>query len=103
MRGILVEWMSKIHARLHCAPDTLFLAVNMLDRFLTITPISSDCFQLLGVTAILVAGKMVSHVVPSPHITQTNSLWKNDHTLHLLSLTIIMIFFFIRRRLFHHR
>lgn len=31
-----------------------------MDRFLASTPVAADCFQLLGVTALLLASKQVS-------------------------------------------
>ncbi|XP_023932425.1 cyclin-O-like isoform X2 [Lingula anatina] len=58
MRAILIQWLTKVvhqHFRFH--QDTLYLTVNILDRFLASTPVKIECFQLLGVTALLVAGK----------------------------------------------
>uniref|UniRef100_A0A8D2MDF8 CCNO protein n=1 Tax=Zonotrichia albicollis TaxID=44394 RepID=A0A8D2MDF8_ZONAL len=43
----------------------LCLAVNILDRFLATTPVAADCFQLLGVTALLIACKQVEVHPPS--------------------------------------
>lgn len=59
MRGVLVEWLTKLCKRFLFSQDTLFLTVNVLDRFLVTTPISRDIFQLLGITSLLVASKMV--------------------------------------------
>ncbi|NXR66574.1 CCNO protein, partial [Rhadina sibilatrix] len=39
--------------------------VNILDRFLATTPVAADCFQLLGVTALLIACKQVEVHAPS--------------------------------------
>jgi len=40
--------------------ETLFLSVNVLDRFLARTSVAADCFQLLGLASLLVAAKMVN-------------------------------------------
>uniref|UniRef100_A0A493TM80 Cyclin O n=1 Tax=Anas platyrhynchos platyrhynchos TaxID=8840 RepID=A0A493TM80_ANAPP len=47
------------------AAPALCLAVNTLDRFLATTPVAADCFQLLGVTALLIACKQVEVHPPS--------------------------------------
>ncbi len=60
MRAMLVDWLTKVLQQFQFAMRTLFVAVNIIDRFLGFTPITSDCFQLLGVTALLIAGKVVS-------------------------------------------
>ena len=62
-RASLIEWMmdlSETEFDIHL--ETLFLAVNILDRFLKTTPVAAECFNLLGVTSILVAAKMVKLV-----------------------------------------
>ena len=61
MRGVLVEWLTKLCRRYSFAQDTLFLTINILDRFLVTTPISRDIFQLLGITSLLIAAKQVSY------------------------------------------
>ncbi|XP_061116525.1 cyclin-O [Conger conger] len=43
-----------------------------MDRFLSTTPVAADCFQLLGVTSLLIASKQVE--VFSPRISQLLAL-----------------------------
>jgi len=50
--------VSTRHFHLHDA--TLYLAVNILDRFLARTSVAADCFQLLGLASLLIAAKMVT-------------------------------------------
>lgn len=63
MRSILMEWVVQVHARFNLLPETLFLAVNCIDRFLSVKPVSIAKLQLVGATALLVAAKYeeVSH------------------------------------------
>lgn len=61
MRSVLVDWIAKLNHHFKFCQETLFLAVNVLDRFLLTTPISRDCFQLLGITAFLIAAKQVGN------------------------------------------
>ena len=58
-RAQLVEWMTRVSRRCNLKQDTLFLGVNIVDRFLAFTPLSTDCLQLLGVVAIFIATKQV--------------------------------------------
>lgn len=55
----LVSWLISVHRHFGLSFEALCLAVNTLDRFLVTTPVAADCFQLLGVTALLIAGKQV--------------------------------------------
>ncbi|XP_035991698.1 G2/mitotic-specific cyclin-B2 isoform X2 [Fundulus heteroclitus] len=57
MRGILVDWLVQVHARFQLLPETLYLTVAVLDRFLQVQPVSRRKLQLVGVTAMLVACK----------------------------------------------
>ncbi|XP_050400045.1 cyclin-O [Patella vulgata] len=57
MRGLLVNWISKIHHQLALNQDTLFLTVNIIDRILACKRLSADGLQLLGLTCLLVASK----------------------------------------------
>lgn len=58
MRAILVDWLVEVHAKFKLLPETLFLTVNIIDRFLTIVkPIKRAKLQLVGVTALLIATK----------------------------------------------
>ncbi|NXD27173.1 CCNO protein, partial [Spelaeornis formosus] len=55
----LVSWLIPVYRHFGLSLETLCLAVNILDRFLATTPVAADCFQLLGVTALLIACKQV--------------------------------------------
>ena len=34
MRAILIDWLIEVHLKFKLLPETLFLTVNMLDRYL---------------------------------------------------------------------
>lgn len=67
MRGILVDWLLEVHTRFRLLPETLFLAVNIIDRFLSCKVVQLDRLQLVGVTAMFIASKVEE--VLSPHVT----------------------------------
>ena len=58
MRGVLVDWLVEVHWKFKLYPETLFLSVNLLDRFLSVKPnILRSQLQLVGVTCLLIAAK----------------------------------------------
>lgn len=66
MRGILVDWLIEVHTRFRLLPETLFLAVNIVDRFLSCKVVPLDKLQLVGITAMFIASKYEE--VLSPHV-----------------------------------
>lgn len=57
MRGVLIDWLVEVHHKFKLQPETLFLTVNLLDRFLERKEVTKPNLQLVGVTAMLIASK----------------------------------------------
>lgn len=57
MRAILIDWLVEVHLKFKLMPETLFLTVNLIDRYLSMKPVSRKNLQLVGVTAMLLASK----------------------------------------------
>ncbi|CDP18418.1 unnamed protein product [Coffea canephora] len=57
MRGILIDWLVEVSEEYRLVPDTLYLTVNLIDRFLSGNYIEKQKLQLLGVTCMLIASK----------------------------------------------
>ena len=57
MRYILVDWLISLQNKMFRNFKTLFLTINLIDRYLSNKQISRDIFQLLGVTALFIASK----------------------------------------------
>ncbi|XP_054843084.1 cyclin-O [Eublepharis macularius] len=68
----LISWLIPVHKHFGFSFESLCLAVNTLDRFLTTTPVAADCFQLLGVTTLFIACKQVE--VHPPKVKQLLAL-----------------------------
>lgn len=66
-RGILIDWLIEVHTRFHLLPETLFLTVNIIDRFLSEKVVQLDRLQLVGITAMFIAAKYEE--VISPHVS----------------------------------
>lgn len=60
MRATLVDWLFEVHDKLQHAPDTLYTAVNYLDRYLANTdePVRRKRLQLTGICAYAAAAKI---------------------------------------------
>ena len=65
MRGILTDWLIQVHVRFRLLPETLFLCVNIIDRFLSARVVSLAKLQLVGVTCMFIAAKFEEVVAPS--------------------------------------
>lgn len=65
MRGILGEWLIGIHRGMRMVPETLFIAMNLVDRFLSVRAISVEKVQLVGVVCLLIASKYEEICAPS--------------------------------------
>ncbi|KAJ6731177.1 CYCLIN-B2-3-RELATED [Salix viminalis] len=64
MRGILIDWLIEVHYKFELMEETLYLTVNLIDRFLAVQPIARKKLQLVGVTAMLLACKYEEVSVP---------------------------------------
>lgn len=65
MRETLVDWLLQVHIRYHMLPETLWIAINIIDRFLTSRVVSLIKLQLVGVTAMFIASKYEEIIAPS--------------------------------------
>lgn len=57
MRAILVDWLVSVHLKFRLLPETLFLTVSMVDRYLEKKAVMRQQLQLVGVTAMFLACK----------------------------------------------
>ena len=57
MRTVLVDWLIEVHLKFTLLPETLYLTVNLIDRYLALESVSRKRLQLVGVTAMLIASK----------------------------------------------
>jgi cyclin A len=57
MRGILVDWLVEVGEEYRLSSETLYLAINYVDRYLSVARIEKSQLQLVGVAAMLIASK----------------------------------------------
>ncbi|KAH9300125.1 hypothetical protein KI387_011708 [Taxus chinensis] len=57
MRGILIDWLVEVAEEYKLVPETLFLTVACIDRYLSCKVASRQRLQLLGISCMLIASK----------------------------------------------
>ncbi|KAI5368006.1 Putative cyclin domain-containing protein [Septoria linicola] len=78
MRAVLMDWVVQVHQRFNLLPETLFLTINYIDRFLSCKVVSLGKLQLVGATAIFVAAKYEE--VNCPTISEIIYMVDNGYT-----------------------
>lgn len=57
MRSILVDWLIEVHNKFELMPETLYLTIHIVDRYLSIKTVPRRELQLVGIAAMLIASK----------------------------------------------
>ncbi|KAL3035613.1 hypothetical protein AAZX31_02G261300 [Glycine max] len=57
MRSILVDWLIEVHRKFELMPETLYLTLNIVDRFLSVKAVPRRELQLVGISSMLIASK----------------------------------------------
>ncbi|KAL6593916.1 hypothetical protein ACP70R_048817 [Stipagrostis hirtigluma subsp. patula] len=78
MRGILIDWLIEVSEEYKLVPDTLYLTVNLIDRFLSLNYIERQKLQLLGITSMLIASKYEE--VCAPGVEEFCHITDNTYT-----------------------
>jgi cyclin B len=53
----MLAWLVELHIKFRLLPETLFITVNLIDRFTERVVVKRNEYQLVGVTAMLIASK----------------------------------------------
>ncbi|XP_042389133.1 cyclin-B2-1-like isoform X3 [Zingiber officinale] len=64
MRAILIDWLIEVHYKFELMEETLFLTINIIDRFLESETVVRKKLQLVGITALFLACKYEEVSVP---------------------------------------
>nr|CCC89614.1 unnamed protein product [Trypanosoma congolense IL3000] len=57
VRMVLVDWLVDVCIKFKLHAETYFLAIDIVDRYLSVKRVCLSTFQLVGITAILLAAK----------------------------------------------
>jgi hypothetical protein len=95
MRAVLVDWLVDVHQKFRLSPETLHLTVNIIDRFLAVTPVRRRKLQLVGVTAMLIASKYEELYAPetADFVYITDQAYHRDEILHMEAVILNVLHF----------
>lgn len=74
MRPYLIDFLIEAHACFSLLPETLFLAVNLLDRYCSKRVVYKQHYQLVGCAALLIAAKYGDKKDRVPQIYELNNM-----------------------------
>ena len=66
MRSILNNWLIEVHDKFNYNEQTLFICINLIDRYLSIKKIERANYQLVGICALFIACKHEEINLPNP-------------------------------------
>ncbi|KAI9888045.1 MAG: hypothetical protein M1823_000167 [Watsoniomyces obsoletus] len=83
MRPFLLDFLVEAHAAFQLRPQTLYLAINLVDRYCSYRVVYKRHFQLLGCAALLVASKFTDRKERVPSIPELQGLCCDmyDHSM----------------------
>jgi cyclin B len=83
MRAILFDWLIEVHMKYRLRPETLFLTVNLIDRYLSCAHVMRKRLQLVGVVAMFIAAKFEEINPPEVHdfVHITDNAYSKDDVL----------------------
>ena len=85
MRAILIDWLIDVHLRFNLRQETLFMAVWLIDTYLSYAFILREKLQLLGITCLLISCK--SHEIYYPQqnkfIEMTDGAYSKEEMLKM--------------------
>jgi len=83
MRIILIDWLIEVHLKFKLLPETLFLTINFIDRYLQRNQTTRDKLQLIAVSSLLIACKYEEIYPPeiSSFVYITDNAYKKEDIL----------------------
>lgn len=90
MRGILIDWLIEVHMKYKLRRETLYLAVNLIDRHMALLPVARRRLQLVGVAGMFVASKFEQ--IDPPRVADFVYITDNTYTKEdILSMECTML------------
>ena len=95
MRAILVDWLVDVHLKFKLLSETLFLTVNIIDRYLTLKQVQRSKLQLIGVSAMLISTKYEEIYPPTvkDFVYITDNAYSKEEVLTMESEVLVTLDF----------
>ena len=95
MRAILIDWIVDVHLKFKLLPETLFLTINLIDRYLERVPVIRQKLQLVGVASLLIACKYEE--IYSPEVKDlvivTDQAYKHEEIIEIEGKILCVLMF----------
>ncbi|KAL8120983.1 hypothetical protein AgCh_017954 [Apium graveolens] len=82
MRAILVDWLIEVHNKFDLMPETLYLTINIIDRYLATKTVTRKELQLLSISSMLTASKYEE--IWAPEVNDFTKISDNAYTNQVL-------------------
>ncbi|KAG0359605.1 hypothetical protein BGX24_005745 [Mortierella sp. AD032] len=79
LRPLLVDFLIEIHNHFNLQPETLYLAMNMMDRYLSKRVVYKKHYQLVGMTSLWISSKYEDSKEKLPSVSQLCKLCSNTY------------------------
>jgi hypothetical protein len=90
MRAILIDWINSVSTKFKLLPETLYMTVNLIDRYLSLVNITLGKLQLVGVTAMLIASKYEE--IYQPRLDVLSDITSNSSTIdQIVKMEVVML------------
>ena len=87
MRTILVDWLVEVSEEFRLSTETLHLATNYIDRFLSIMHVQRSKLQLVGTSCMLLACKLEE--IHPPEVSMFVEITDRTYTSDQVNVTPI--------------
>ncbi|ESO87303.1 hypothetical protein LOTGIDRAFT_183730, partial [Lottia gigantea] len=95
MRGVLVDWLGQVQTYEGLTSESLHLCVFMIDRFLTLKLLHLNKLQLLGITCLLIASKVIERFPPEiPNLCQLTAGAYQPHEVLSMEKDVLNVLMF---------
>ncbi|KAF3670620.1 G2/mitotic-specific cyclin-2 [Capsicum annuum] len=93
MRAILIDWLIEVHLKFELKDETLYLTINLIDRFLEKQAVPKPELQLVGLEKAMLNTLQYSVSVPTAYVFMTRFLKdaQADKKLEVLSFFLIKL------------
>nr|XP_057936996.1 cyclin N-terminal domain-containing protein 2 isoform X2 [Doryrhamphus excisus] len=81
-RAVLIDWLIQINELMHFQEETLYLAIHLLNRSLSLFKVTTANLQLLGMVCLFLAAKKEESLLPE--VSGLCSLMDHAYTKHQL-------------------
>ncbi|GJX20821.1 G2/mitotic-specific cyclin C13-1-like protein [Tanacetum coccineum] len=78
MRGVLIDWLVEVSEEYNFLPESLYLTVSYIDRYLSLNVLNRRRPKLLGVSSMLIASKYEE--ISPPHTEDFCDITDNTYT-----------------------